>query len=73
MLIEKKSGRTGREDRQLAVVLAGCAGILNVLALGAFGLFPSNMTGNATQLSAEVLDWDKLQMTQLLLLLFYFF
>jgi len=69
MLIDKKSGRTGNEDRQLAVALAGCAGMLNVLALGAFGLFPSNMTGNATQLSQELLQWDKLEMIPLILLL----
>ena len=72
MLIEKKSGRSATENRRLAVTLAGTAGILNVLALGAFGLFPSNMTGNATQLSAEVLEWDQRQMWQLLLLLLCF-
>ncbi|MBT0727203.1 YoaK family protein [Rosenbergiella australiborealis] len=69
MLIDRKSGRTGNEDRQLAVALAGCAGMLNVLALGAFGLFPSNMTGNATQLSKELLQWDKLEIIPLVLLL----
>lgn len=69
MLIDKKSGRTGNEDRQLAVALAGCAGMLNILALAAFGLFPSNMTGNATQLSQELLQWDKLEMIPLILLL----
>ncbi len=69
MLIDKKSGRTGTEDRLLALALAGCAGMLNVLALGAFGLFPSNMTGNATQLSQELLQWDKLEMVPLILLL----
>lgn len=72
MLIEKKSGRSCREDRRLAIALAGSAGILNVLALGAFGLFPSNMTGNATQLSTEVLEWDKSQMLRLLLLILSF-
>lgn len=72
MLIEKKGGRSCREDRQLAVALAGSAGILNVLALGAFGLFPSNMTGNATQLSTEVLEWDKSQMWRLIQLIICF-
>lgn len=72
MLIDRKAGRTSREDRQLAMVLAGCAGMLNILALGAFGLFPSNMTGNATQLSQELLQWDKLQMLTLVMLLCLF-
>lgn len=72
MLIEKKGGRSCREDRQLAVALAGSAGILNVLALGAFGLFPSNMTGNATQLSTEVLEWDESQMWRLVQLIISF-
>ncbi len=72
MLIEKKSGRSRNEDRSLAIILAGCAGILNALALGAFGLFPSNMTGNATQLTTEIVQWDKIQMLVLILILVCF-
>lgn len=73
MLIEKKSGRSRSEDLSLAIILAGSAGILNALALGAFGLFPSNMTGNATQLTTELFQWDKLQMLVLILILICFF
>lgn len=40
MLIKRKGGRTHTEDRHLALLLATTAGILNAMALGAFGFFP---------------------------------
>ncbi|MCU5775293.1 YoaK family protein [Winslowiella arboricola] len=54
MLIKKKKTRSHTEDRSLALVLATTAGTLNAMAFGAFGFFPSHMTGNASQISAEV-------------------
>ncbi len=38
----------------MALVLATAAGILNAMALGAFGFLPSHMSGNASQMSTEV-------------------
>ena len=58
MLIKKKKVRSHTEDRLLALVLATTAGILNAMALGAFGLFPSHMTGNTSQISQEVTTSD---------------
>lgn len=54
MLIKKKKARSHTEDRCLALVLATAAGILNAMALGAFGFLPSHMSGNASQMSTEV-------------------
>lgn len=56
MLIRLKKERTHKEDRRLALWLATSAGLLNAIALGAFGFFPSHMTGNTSQLSSEVSD-----------------
>ncbi|HGG8829079.1 TPA: DUF1275 family protein, partial [Enterobacter kobei] len=53
MLIKLKKERTHQEDRRLALWLATSAGLLNAIALGAFGFFPSHMTGNTSQLSSE--------------------
>lgn len=58
VLIKKKRVRSHTEDRYLALVLATTAGILNAMALGAFGFFPSHMTGNASQISSEVSSSD---------------
>lgn len=58
MLIKRKGRRTHTEDRYLALVLATTAGILNAMALGAFGFFPSHMSGNTSQLSSEVSNTD---------------
>ena len=58
MLIKFKKARTHREDRRLALWLATSAGVLNAIALGAFGFFPSHMTGNTSQLSSEVSSTD---------------
>lgn len=58
MLIKKKRVRSHTEDRYLALVLATTAGILNAMALGAFGFFPSHMTGNASQISSEISSSD---------------
>lgn len=58
MLIKKKKTRSHTEDRCLALVLATAAGILNAMALGAFGFFPSHMTGNASQISTEISSAD---------------
>ncbi len=58
MLIKKKKARSHTEDRCLALVLATAAGILNAMALGAFGFLPSHMTGNASQMSSEVATSD---------------
>jgi len=54
LLIKKKKARSHTEDRCLALVLATAAGILNAMALGAFGFLPSHMSGNASQMSTEV-------------------
>jgi uncharacterized membrane protein YoaK (UPF0700 family) len=58
VLIKKKKVRSHTEDRYLALVLATTAGILNAMALGAFGFFPSHMTGNTSQISSEVFSAD---------------
>lgn len=58
MLIKKKKARSHTEDRCLALVLATAAGILNAMALGAFGFLPSHMSGNASQMSSEVASSD---------------
>lgn len=58
MMIKRKCERTHAEDRYLALVLATSAGLLNAMALGAFGIFPSHMTGNTSQLSSEVSSVD---------------
>ena len=58
MLIKKKKIRSHTEDRYLALALATSAGILNAMAFGAFGFFPSHMTGNASQISTEVSSSD---------------
>lgn len=58
MMIKRKRERTHAEDRYLALVLATSAGLLNAMALGAFGIFPSHMSGNAAQLSSEVSNVD---------------
>nr|WP_314420328.1 YoaK family protein [uncultured Erwinia sp.] len=58
MLIKRKKGRTHNEDRNLALLLATTAGILNAMALGAFGIFPSHMSGNTSQISSEVSNSD---------------
>lgn len=58
MLIKLKRVRSHLEDRKLALWLATTAGLLNAIALGAFGFFPSHMTGNTSQLSSEVSTTD---------------
>lgn len=58
LLIKLKKERTHQEDRLLALWLATSAGLLNAIALGAFGFFPSHMTGNTSQLSSEVSSTD---------------
>ncbi|KOC90532.1 YoaK family protein [Winslowiella iniecta] len=58
MLIKKKKARSHTEDRSLALVLATTAGVLNAMAFGAFGFFPSHMTGNTSQISTEVSGSD---------------
>lgn len=58
LLIKLKKERTHQEDRRLALWLATSAGLLNAIALGAFGFFPSHMTGNTSQLSSEVSSTD---------------
>lgn len=58
MLIKLKKERTHQEDRRLALWLATSAGLLNAIALGALGFFPSHMTGNTSQFSSEVSSTD---------------
>lgn len=58
MLIKKKRVRSHTEDRYLALVLATAAGVLNAMALAAFGFLPSHMSGNASQISSEVVSAD---------------
>ncbi|WP_072016991.1 MULTISPECIES: DUF1275 family protein [Enterobacterales] len=58
MLLRRKKHRTHGEDRLLTLTLATTAGVLNAMAFGAFGFFPSHMTGNISQLSAEAGRWD---------------
>lgn len=72
MLIKKKKIRSHSEDRYLALALATTAGILNAMAFGAFGFFPSHMTGNTSQISTEVsgLDYHDLIFLAVLILAF---
>lgn len=72
MLIKKKKVRSHSEDRYLALALATTAGILNAMAFGAFGFFPSHMTGNTSQFSTEVsgLDYQDLLFLATLILAF---
>jgi len=63
MLIKMKRERSHTEDRYLAVWLATAAGLLNAMALGAFGFFPSHMSGNTSQLSSEVNNSDLRDLT----------
>lgn len=72
MLIKKKKVRSHTEDRQLALVLATAAGILNAMALGAFGFLPSHMSGNASQISSEVVTSDMNGFLFLAILIFAF-
>lgn len=72
MLTDRTNGRGHAEDRRLAIALACSAGAINALALCAFGFFPSNMTGNATDLSKQIFDIDKSKI-QLLILVITFF
>ena len=58
MLIKRKKARSHTEDRYLALVLATAAGVLNAMALGAFGVLPSHMSGNTSQISNEVASSD---------------
>ncbi|RUR34327.1 YoaK family protein [Vreelandella nanhaiensis] len=58
MLIKKKKARSHAEDRYLALVLATAAGILNAMALGAFGFLPSHMSGNVSLIPSEVANSD---------------
>ena len=58
MLVKFKRSRSHDEDRRLALWLATAAGLLNAMALGAFGFFPSHMSGNTSQLSSEVSTTD---------------
>lgn len=53
MLLRRSKYRIHGEERPLALTLATTAGVLNAMAFGAFGFFPSHMTGNTFQLSAE--------------------
>lgn len=69
MLIKMKRERSHTEDRYLAVWLATAAGLLNAMALGAFGFFPSHMSGNTSQLSSEVNHTDLRDLTFLAALL----
>lgn len=66
MMIKRKRERTHSEDRYLALALATSAGLLNAMALGAFGVFPSHMTGNTSQLSTEISRVDIRDLTFLL-------
>ncbi|MBA2814343.1 YoaK family protein [Candidatus Pantoea persica] len=63
MLIKMKRERSHTEDRYLDVWLATAAGLLNAMALGAFGFFPSHMSGNTLQLSSEVSNSDLRDLT----------
>ncbi len=72
MLIKHKRARTHTEDRHLALWLATSAGLLNAMVLSAFGIFPSHMTGNVSQLSSEISysDINHLQFFAYLILCF---
>lgn len=72
MLIKLKRTRTHDEDRNLAMWLATAAGVLNAIALGAFGFFPSHMSGNTSQLSSEVSNVNFRDITFLATILFAF-
>jgi len=72
MMIKRKRERRHTEDRYLALVLATSAGLLNAMALGAFGIFPSHMSGNTSQLSSEVSSVDIRDMTFLLAMIVAF-
>lgn len=72
MLIKKKKARSHTEDRYLALVLATAAGILNAMALGAFGFLPSHMSGNVSQMPSEVASADTYGFLFLATLLFAF-
>lgn len=69
MLIKKKKTRSHTEDRYLALVLASTAGLLNAMALGAFGFFPSHMSGNTSTISSELSSADLNDLFFLLVLL----
>ncbi|MDF7647508.1 DUF1275 domain-containing protein [Pantoea sp. Acro-805] len=58
MLIKLKRTRTHVEDRNLALCLATSAGLLNAMALAAFGFFPSHMSGNISQISSDLNEMD---------------
>ncbi|MBS0881312.1 DUF1275 domain-containing protein [Pantoea sp. JGM49] len=58
MLIKLKRTRTHVEDRNLALCLATSAGLLNAMALAAFGFFPSHMSGNIAQISSDLNEMD---------------
>ncbi|MDI9280007.1 YoaK family protein [Pantoea sp. EABMAA-21] len=58
MLVKLKRIRSHNEDRKLALCLATSAGLLNAVALGAFGLFPSHMSGNVSQLPGDLSGHD---------------
>ncbi len=58
MLIKLKRNRTHGEDRNLALCLATSAGLLNAMALAAFGFFPSHMSGNLAQISSDLNEMD---------------
>ncbi|WP_343463327.1 YoaK family protein [Pantoea sp.] len=58
MLIKLKRTRTHHEDRNLALCLATSAGLLNAVALAAFGFFPSHMSGNVSQISPDLNQMD---------------
>lgn len=58
MLIKLKRTRTHVEDRNLALCLATSAGLLNAMALAAFGFFPSHMSGNVSQISSDLNQMD---------------
>ncbi|MCP1315424.1 MULTISPECIES: YoaK family protein [unclassified Halomonas] len=72
MLIKRKKARSHTEDRCLALVLATAAGVLNAMALGAFGFLPSHMSGNVSQISDEVVSADTFGFVFLALLLLAF-
>ncbi|WP_194761839.1 YoaK family protein [Pantoea ananatis] len=66
MLVRKKRMRSHSEDRHLALTMATTAGMLNTMALCAFGIFPSHMSGNTSQISAEVFSSNFSKLTLLI-------
>ena len=58
MLIKLKRNRTHVEDRNLALCMTTSAGLLNAMALGAFGFFPAHMSGNVSQISTDLSEMD---------------